>query len=521
MSDDDDEEEDDEDDSSSLSEMSDSDIELSPLMTAADASSPALHGSTSVLEDGPARAVPTISIGRARRTSTNQRTSYYGEEDMDFEPAVDEDDLPYDDDYERPPLATHNGSTGKNLKVIQAVRTGGKGGKAKAGKGKGKMEYSPSVSHGSGGAPVGKGKGKSKKLGKSLAQIKKAKKSSFNSSFYSDEEEEDELEDVYDDEEDDLVEEEFDGEDEMYEYAGGTAAGSTGDGDRKFPVEPVVKPRGVIVPVPIKKEKRAKKVVAQKAPRVATVTAPAALPVLPPLPALPATFGSAAAVPVPPEGIAPNSIELKPVVDPYALPGHGSTSASPAPQASTGRASAAAVNQPPAFGPDGQPIKRGRGRPPKNGICAQRPRKPKPKPDPSTVPPKAGKAPVVKGVSPGKVSPYTLPFASTSSAGPSGPPSGSQTIPTYTAGVFPPGEQPLSAAPESDRMLKPPFTYASLIAQAVMKADNSKLTLNGIYDWITQNWPYFSDNQNGWQVRNFPPRLGTIADEGRTRSDTT
>ncbi|GAA5920558.1 hypothetical protein JCM1841_005728 [Sporobolomyces salmonicolor] len=69
----------------------------------------------------------------------------------------------------------------------------------------------------------------------------------------------------------------------------------------------------------------------------------------------------------------------------------------------------------------------------------------------------------------------------------------------YTPAAYPPGAKPPDAAPADNPMAKPPYTYASLIAQAVSGAENKKLTLNGIYDWITARWPYFRDNQNGWQ----------------------
>ena len=71
--------------------------------------------------------------------------------------------------------------------------------------------------------------------------------------------------------------------------------------------------------------------------------------------------------------------------------------------------------------------------------------------------------------------------------------------------TLPDGVRPPVAAPADDLYSKPPYTYASLIAQAVSSADSHKLTLNGIYDWITARWPYFSDNQNGWQVCPFIP----------------
>ncbi|KAG0252905.1 Pre-rRNA-processing protein fhl1 [Mortierella polycephala] len=51
----------------------------------------------------------------------------------------------------------------------------------------------------------------------------------------------------------------------------------------------------------------------------------------------------------------------------------------------------------------------------------------------------------------------------------------------------------------SSRDTKPPFSYASLIAQAINSIPTRKLTLNGIYQHITQHYPYYQMAQNGWQ----------------------
>ncbi|KAF9569977.1 Pre-rRNA-processing protein fhl1 [Mortierella alpina] len=51
----------------------------------------------------------------------------------------------------------------------------------------------------------------------------------------------------------------------------------------------------------------------------------------------------------------------------------------------------------------------------------------------------------------------------------------------------------------SSKDTKPPFSYASLIAQAINSTPSRKLTLNGIYNHITQHYPYYQLAQNGWQ----------------------
>ena len=46
---------------------------------------------------------------------------------------------------------------------------------------------------------------------------------------------------------------------------------------------------------------------------------------------------------------------------------------------------------------------------------------------------------------------------------------------------------------------KPPYSYASLIAQAILSSDAKKLTLSSIYEWITSQYPYYHNQLNGWQ----------------------
>ncbi|ORY89418.1 hypothetical protein BCR35DRAFT_262253, partial [Leucosporidium creatinivorum] len=77
---------------------------------------------------------------------------------------------------------------------------------------------------------------------------------------------------------------------------------------------------------------------------------------------------------------------------------------------------------------------------------------------------------------------------------------------------MPPGAPPDRAAPDN-LYAKPPYTYASLIAQACMGSAELKMTLSEIYDWINERWPYFKDHQQGWQnsVRhNLTPARGFL-----------
>jgi hypothetical protein len=46
---------------------------------------------------------------------------------------------------------------------------------------------------------------------------------------------------------------------------------------------------------------------------------------------------------------------------------------------------------------------------------------------------------------------------------------------------------------------KPPYSYATLIGMAILRAPERKLTLSQIYSWITTNFSYYRVNTNGWQ----------------------
>ena len=48
--------------------------------------------------------------------------------------------------------------------------------------------------------------------------------------------------------------------------------------------------------------------------------------------------------------------------------------------------------------------------------------------------------------------------------------------------------------------VRPPFTYAALIRQAINESPSRQLTLNEIYNWFQANFAFFRRNAATWKV---------------------
>ncbi|KAM3601569.1 uncharacterized protein V6R79_015010 [Siganus canaliculatus] len=49
------------------------------------------------------------------------------------------------------------------------------------------------------------------------------------------------------------------------------------------------------------------------------------------------------------------------------------------------------------------------------------------------------------------------------------------------------------------RIVRPPYSYSALIAMAIQSAPDQRLTLSQIYQYVSENFPFYSSNKAGWQ----------------------
>lgn len=69
---------------------------------------------------------------------------------------------------------------------------------------------------------------------------------------------------------------------------------------------------------------------------------------------------------------------------------------------------------------------------------------------------------------------------------------------------------PSSPSPSNSKG-KPPHSYATLIAMAIRAAPEGKLSLNDIYTWISDTFPYYSRAGRGWKVESRQMHTSTFA----------
>ena len=73
--------------------------------------------------------------------------------------------------------------------------------------------------------------------------------------------------------------------------------------------------------------------------------------------------------------------------------------------------------------------------------------------------------------------------------------------PMYGRGMMIESTQEIDYSRDSAKDLKPPSSYAVMIAQAIFSSEDEKMTLANIYSFIADKYAFYRHSNSGWQVR--------------------
>lgn len=76
----------------------------------------------------------------------------------------------------------------------------------------------------------------------------------------------------------------------------------------------------------------------------------------------------------------------------------------------------------------------------------------------------------------------------------------SNLSPMYGRGMMMESTQEIDYSRDSAKDLKPPYSYANMIAQAIFSTPEEKLTLSNIYSFIAERYAFYRHSNSGWQV---------------------
>ncbi|KAK2818403.1 hypothetical protein FQN49_007936, partial [Arthroderma sp. PD_2] len=71
--------------------------------------------------------------------------------------------------------------------------------------------------------------------------------------------------------------------------------------------------------------------------------------------------------------------------------------------------------------------------------------------------------------------------------------------PMYNRGMMMESTEEIDYSEDAAKDIKPPFSYANMIAQAIFSTEEEKLSLSNIYKFIMQRYAFYRHSQSGWQ----------------------